>query len=283
MLLNKFQLHLPTTAKEAAELYKSLEDVKIIAGGTFILNSLKLLKTKGTKTAKNVLSLAKIDELKGVSFKDGLLTIQAMTTVNELFKCEYLKDNLLVLRTVCRNISTNPIRNMATIGGNLTCRYTWTEMGAVMIALEATMHFLKSDGTYISSATEDFFKNNARCDALFTHITIAHKPDVKVAYRRVKKTMHVDVPLLAVCVQKEGNSQEWKSTRVSINNGTAFAQRDTLLEDFLNSSKDTKDLPIRAMEHLTKEIYDNRSSEYKQHMFRVSLKQAIAEIIEGEK
>ncbi len=278
MLLNQFQLHLPTSTKEAARLYKELEDVKVLAGGTFILNSLKLLKTKGTKTAKNVLSLAKIDELKGVALKDGMLTIKAMTTVNDLLESSLLKDNLKVLHQVCRNISTNPIRNMATIGGNLTCRYTWTEMGATMIALNATMHFLSADGVESSVSCEDFFKNAARCEALFSHVTIPHNPSAKTTYRRVKKTLHVDVPLLAICVSTELNNKQWSNTRVGVNNGTAFAQRDTALENFLNNAKPSEDLATLAMDHLTKDIYDVRSSEYKQHMFRVSLKQAIVEL-----
>lgn len=281
MLLNEFKLHLPTSTAEAARLYKELEDVKVLAGGTFLLNSLKLLKTKGTKTAKNILSLNKALDLKGIEFKNSILIIKTMTTVNELFNSPLLKDNLKVLHTVCRNISTNPIRNMATIGGNLTCRYTWTEMGAVMIALDATMHFMLPDGKTTTVSAEDFFKNNARCEALFTHITIAHQPAVKVAYRRVKKTIHVDVPLLGVCVRTEVNKNQWKNTRVGINNGTAFAQRDYVLEKFLDSSKPSNDLPVAAMEHLTKEIYDIRSTEYKQHMFRISLRNAIAEIVKG--
>ena len=129
MLLNPVTLHTPKTIAEAASLYASCNEVRIIAGGTFLLNSLKLLKRKGVKTPKNIISLRKIDELKGISTDTEKLTIRTMTTINELFDSSLLTDNFKVLHTVCRNISTNPIRNMATVGGNLTCRYTWTEMG----------------------------------------------------------------------------------------------------------------------------------------------------------
>ena len=159
MLLNPLTLHLPKSALEAAKLFKELEDVKVLAGGTFLLNSMKLLKHKGTKTAKNVLSLAKAEDLKGIELKGGVLTIKAMTTITELFESPLTVDNLSVLHTVCRNISTTPIRNMATVGGNLTCRYTWTEMGAVMIALDAQMHFLSPEGKESVMPAEDFFKN----------------------------------------------------------------------------------------------------------------------------
>src|SRR5450432_1094153 len=106
MLLNPLTLHNPKTVPEAAKLYKELEDSKVLAGGTFLLNSMKLLKTKGTKTSKNILSLCKVDELKGVSVANGVMTIKAMTTINDLFDCPLLTGHLKLLHTVCRNIST---------------------------------------------------------------------------------------------------------------------------------------------------------------------------------
>ena len=216
--------------------------------------------------------------LKGVSFQGDTLTIKAMTRINDLLASPLPDGHLKILHTVCHNISTNPIRNMATVGGNLTCRYTWTEMGAVMIALDAKMHFLGPDGKEDIIAAEDFFKNAARSEKLFTHVTIKTQTAARSAYRRVKKTIHVDIPLLAICVKTEIKGKQWYNTRVGINNGVAFAQRDPILEEFLNKSSSSPDLGKEALEHLTTAIYDTRSSDYKQHMFRVSLKSAIEEI-----
>ena len=278
MLLNPLTLHLPKTSLEAARLYKELEDSKVLAGGTFLLNSMKLLKTKGTKTARNILSLAKVDELKGVSFQGDTLTIKAMTRINDLLESPLPDGHLKILHTVCTNISTNPIRNMATVGGNLTCRYTWTEMGAVAIALDAKMHFLGADGIEEIIAPEDFFKNAARSEKLFTHLTIKTQLNARTAYRRMKKTVHVDIPSLTLCLKTEIKGKQWYNTRVGINNGVAFAQRDPILEDFLNKSSSSSDLGKQALEHLTTSIYDTRSSDYKKHIFRVCIKSAIEEL-----
>jgi len=281
MLLNPLTLHLPKSPLEAARLYKELEDSKILAGGTFLLNSMKLLKSKGTKTARNILSLAQVQDLKGVTLEGDTLTIKAMTRINDLLDAPLPDGHLKILHAVCKNISTNPIRNMATVGGNLTCRYTWTEMGAVMIALDAKMHFLGPDGKEDIIAAEDFFKNAARSEKLFTHVTIKVQKNARTAYRRVKKSVHVDVPLLAVCIKTEINKKAWNNTRIGINNGVAFAQRDPVLEDFLNKSFSSADLAKEALQHLTTTIYDTRSTDYKQHMFRISLKSAIDEIARG--
>ena len=279
MLLRPFTFHAPTSITEAAELYANLDDVKIVAGGTFLLNSLKLLKRKGSKTPSHVISLRKIDELKGIASNQETLTIRAMTVINDLFESPLLVDNFRVLKTVCRNISTNPIRNMATVGGNLTCRYTWTEMGAVMIALDAVLHFVGSDGKGENIAAEDFFKNAAKTSKIFSHVSIKRDKQAIIAYRRVKKTMHVDVPLLAVCVNAHIVNGRMDRVRVAVNNGTSFAQRDSVLEKFLNGAVCETRIAQEALDHLDKNIYDTRSDDYKKHMFRVSLKNAIAEIV----
>lgn len=279
MLLNPVAFHSPRTLKEAAQLYAELKDVKLLAGGTFVLNSLKMLKRKGTKTPSNIISLRKIDELKGVRMHGDSLVISAMTVINDLFVSELLTGHFAILRTVCRNISTNPIRNMATVGGNLTCRYTWTEMGAVMLALNAQMHFIGSDGQESVISAEDFFKNAAKSDKIFTHVTIKRDPSARVAYRRVKKTMHVDVPLLAVCVKIAVKDGVIREPRVTVNSGTTFAQRDHILEKFLEGAPARVQTAQEALEHLDVNIYDKRSDDYKSHMFRVSIRSALLETI----
>lgn len=283
MLLNPLTFHAPRTIKEAAELYGGLEDARIIAGGTFLLNSLKLLKRKGTKTPKHVISLRKIDELKGVSLSGDTLIIRAMTVINDLYDSPLLTDNFKILRTVCKNISTNPIRNMATVGGNLTCRYTWTEMGAVMIALEADLHFVGPQGKEEIISAENFFKNAAKSDKVFTYVSIKRDKNARFAYRRIRKTMHVDIPLLAVCVKTNFEGNQFSQTRVTVNNGATFAQRDYGLEDFLNKSTANPQIGQQALDHLDTNIYDKRSDDYKKHMFRVSLKSAIEELVNNRR
>src|SRR3569833_3396929 len=101
MLLNQLTLHTPKTTSEAAKLFKELEDSKVLAGGTFLLNTLKLLKHKGTKTPKNILSLAKVADLKGISFDGKTLTIKTMTTITEIFDNPVISEHFPILHTIC--------------------------------------------------------------------------------------------------------------------------------------------------------------------------------------
>ncbi len=277
MLLQPFTFHTPQTIKEAAKLQATLKDARILAGGTFLLNSLKLMKRKGSQTPANVISLRKIKELKDVYVKDTTLIIGAMTIVNDLYDSGLLEGNSAILRTVCKNISTNPIRNMATIGGNLTCRYTWTEFGSVMLALEANMHFSDQDGKEEIVSAENFFKNAAKSDKIFSHVSIKLDKTASVSYQRVKKSANVDIPLLAVCIKTNLIDKKLTNTIVAINSGIGFAQRDHKLENFLNTQSLDPKLGKQILDHLDTEIYDKRGDDYKKHMFRISLKNAIEE------
>lgn len=279
MLINTLTLHVPTSLTEALQLYGSLANVRLQAGGTFLLNSLKLLKRKGAKTPEHVISLRKIGELQTLKADQDRLTIGSMTTINDIFDSPLLEDNFSLLKTVCRNISTDPIRNMATLGGNLTCRYTWTEMPAVMIALDAQLHFKGADGQEEILSAQDFFKNSAKTNKILTHVVIKRDKKAVIVYRRVKKTPFVDIPLLSICIKTYLDGGRFVNPCVSVNNCVNFAQRDTVLEEFLNGKPCSAQLSEEALDHLDSKIYDTRSDDYKKHMFRVSIKSAIKEIV----
>ncbi len=280
MLLNPLTFHAPTSISEAVSLYSSLENVKLQAGGTFLLNSLKLLKRKGMKTPDHVISLRKIEELKGISQKGGFLTIKAMTTVTDLLESPMLTGNMAILKIAAKNISTHAIRNMATIGGNLTCRYTWTEMPAIMVGLEADLHFMGADGKEEVIPAEEFYQKSAKTDKLFTHISIKKDPTACMAYQRVKKTPNVDIPMLSLLVKTSFSGNQFTNTRVSINNCVGFAKRDRTLENFLNQNNRSKKIAQEALDHLDTSIYDTRSSDYKKHVFRTCIKNVLTEIVE---
>lgn len=279
MLLNPFTFHTPESLEELCTIYSKLDNVRLQAGGTFLINALKLQKRKGTKTPEHVIGLHKVSELKGISADDNALRIGAMVTVDELAASETLIDNFEIFKLVCRNISTQPIRNMATIGGNLTCRYTWTEMPAVCIGLEATLFFVDKTGASHSLSAEDFFKKAAKTDGILTHISIPRDASARTIYRRVSKTVGVDIPQLSLLMKANIDGNQISDIRVAINNCVGFAQRDYALEDFLRAKTITPSLVEEALDHAEQSIYDTRSSDYKKHMFRVSLESALEEIL----
>jgi len=279
MQLKPFKYHIPKTLDEAARLYADLDSVKLQAGGTFLINTLRHLKKIGSIGPKNVISLSAIDELKMISADKNTLTLGAMSTIDDIFNSQHLQDNFSILKSACKNLATQPIRNMGTIGGNLTSRFSWTELPAVMMALDATLHFVDKDKKEYSMSAEDFFEKKAKTDYILSHITIPKNTKQHLSYQRVSKSNGVDIPLLSLCIRTEHKGRNLANCCVAVNNCVSFTQRDKELEQFLNENSKSKKLADKAVHHLNYRIYDERGSDYKKHMFRVSIKQAINEII----
>ena len=73
--------------------------------------------------------------------------------------------------------------------------------------------------------------------------------------------------------------KKFTKTRVAVNNCVNFAQRDSKLEEFLNGKACSPAIVEEALKHLDTTIYDVRSEDYKKHMFRVSIKKAIEQLV----
>ncbi|MBF0521727.1 MAG: FAD binding domain-containing protein [Candidatus Omnitrophica bacterium] len=277
MQLNPLTLHLPQTIAEADELYAKLDNIKILAGGTFLVNSLKNLKNKGLKTPDNIISLKKIPELHAISLENGILSLGAMVTLDDIINSSVIAKEFGILKTVSSQIATTPIRHMATVGGNLTCRYTWTELPTIMVALNARLHFTSNGKEEIVEA-ENFFKNAAKTNKILTKITIPKEENLVVSYRRATRTAAIDIPMLSVCIKTCLKNKTFADTQVTVNNGTVFCQRDNLLENFLNQKPFSPTLATEAIGQLKSPIYETKDDDYKRHMFEVSIKQALEEI-----
>jgi len=283
MLLEPFNFHSPKNTTEAIKLCEGLDKYRILAGGTFLINNLKLLKRKGLKAPEHIISLSKISDLNGILKAKDTLTIKAMTSINAIAASTDLDGYSEAIKTAAEGIATTPIRNMATIGGNLTCRYTWTELPAVMIALGANMHFLRKNGKENIIPAEEFYKNGAKTTELFEKVTIKEQPSSFASYQRVSKLSEIDIPLLAVCIKATINKNKFSDTRVVINNTKEFAQRDTKLENFLNTSSCDAKVSDEALKHLDKILYAAEGDDYKSHISGTCVKNAITELISKSK
>lgn len=283
MLINPIKFYRPQTVKEAVELYSSLDSVKLLAGGTFVVNNLKSSKKAGRKTNANLISLKGIKSLKGLSFSKGALTINSMATITEIFECPDLQDNLSVLKDACNDLGTTQIRNMATIGGNIACRYTWTEMPAVLIALESTLKFADKNNKLKSMSAEEFFLNSAKTDNILTSIIIKHKTGSFAAYQRFTESAAIGLPLGALCIKTDLNGGCFSNTRVVLNTTNSFPKRDNVLEEFLNGKKSADTIADESPKNIDKNIIGKLNNEYQKHMFEISIKNAVKDIIKNSK
>lgn len=107
---------IPSSISEAAKL-AATQDVTILAGGTDLMLQFEMGKV--TLKDSSLMSLRKLDELRNISEKDGVIEIGALCTISELLNSELLQDVAPVLCDTALCFAGSQIRNTATLGGNI--------------------------------------------------------------------------------------------------------------------------------------------------------------------
>jgi len=114
--LPAFQLHQPSTLDEALSLLAGAGDgCRLVAGGTDLWPNMK----RRHQSASTVISLQAVDELHGIVDSEEGLAIGAMTSLDEVAADPRIRAHYPALATAVDSISSPPLRNMGTIGGNL--------------------------------------------------------------------------------------------------------------------------------------------------------------------
>jgi len=118
--MKNFEFVNPTSVGEALkQLSAEPGEVKVIAGGTDILDELK----EGIVSPKKVVNLATVKELNYVKFSaDSGLTLGAMATVTDVATNAAVLERYGVLAEAALGVASPQIRNQGTVGGNLCQR-----------------------------------------------------------------------------------------------------------------------------------------------------------------
>jgi len=123
--LPPFHFHQPSTIEEALDVIAGGDpSIRLVAGGTDLWPNMKRRHQK----AETVVSLMKIDELHKISEINGAgpdtgagtgLSIGATTLLDDVVRSSEVRERFPALARATASISSPPLRNMATLGGNL--------------------------------------------------------------------------------------------------------------------------------------------------------------------
>ena len=116
MRLPPFLYLAPRTCDEAlAMMSRYGGKVRIVAGGTDVMNLLR----QRLLTPSYVMSLKGVADLTGIKRKKGALVIAAGTTLRDIEEAPDIRRSFAAIAQSAALVAAPPIRNMATIGGNL--------------------------------------------------------------------------------------------------------------------------------------------------------------------
>jgi 4-hydroxybenzoyl-CoA reductase subunit beta len=115
MSLPEFQLAHPRALPEAIAHLREHEGVRILAGGTDLLPSMR----QKLFEPQHVLDIRHLPELRGIRETEQGIEIGALTTLSEIEHSTILKKNYVVLTEAAKAVASPVLRNMGTVGGNI--------------------------------------------------------------------------------------------------------------------------------------------------------------------
>jgi xanthine dehydrogenase small subunit len=136
--------------------------------------------------------------LRGVKLENGHYKIGASATVSDLKASSAMNGDFPFLQKHLKLVSSTPIRNMATIAGNLVNASPIGDMTVFLLALNATITLKNRVGVEREIALKDFYKGyktlDKTPDEILTTIRFPQpKGDYHFNFEKVSKRTHLDI------------------------------------------------------------------------------------------
>jgi aerobic carbon-monoxide dehydrogenase medium subunit len=147
-----FDYHAPATIDEVVGLLAELDDAKVLAGGQSFIPLLSMRLA----VFEHVIDLRRIEELRGIERRDGVVRIGASTTQATAERDAEVARSVPLLSRALPLIGHFQIRNRGTIGGSLAHADPASELPAVALALDAEFEVLSTRGRRLIPAAEFF-------------------------------------------------------------------------------------------------------------------------------
>jgi carbon-monoxide dehydrogenase medium subunit len=155
MYLPEFSFHQPVSVQDAIGLLGQKPNAVAMAGGTDLLVEMK----KGLRRHEDIVSLAKIDELKLITEDEMNLYIGACATHNEIISSAIVIKVLPVLAEAASKIGSEQVRNSGTLGGNLCTAASCCDSAPVLLAMNASVEIISTAGIRTFPLSEFFTFN----------------------------------------------------------------------------------------------------------------------------
>ncbi|PZC45054.1 MAG: carbon-monoxide dehydrogenase medium subunit [Chloroflexi bacterium] len=292
-MLKPFQLHEPTTVEEAISvLGKFGDDASVYAGGTELLLAMK----EGLLSYDHLVNIKAIPGLDVVDYDEstGVLTVGATATHRALEYSPLVGEKFSLISDVEHRVANVRVRNVGTLGGNLCFAEPHSDPGVFLLLYDAEVELVGSGGARKQSV-EDFilgpYETTREPDELLTTIEVPRLPEgsrhayIKFGYHErpslgLGLVARVDNGTLAdirIAVGSVGPKP------VRVRNAEERLRGASLADLFGNTqSSALLDEAGRMMAEAAEPVTDlHGSAEYKEHLLRVFLEEALEEATRG--
>ncbi|MGH2542465.1 MAG: FAD binding domain-containing protein [Ardenticatenaceae bacterium] len=281
-----------SVAEAVSLLQQHGDDAKVLAGGHSLLPAMKLRLSQPAV----LIDIGRIAELRGIEQReDGSLRIGALTTYAEIAADEQLQQSHAALTDACSVIGDAQVRNCGTIGGNLSHNDPASDLPAVALALNATLHVTGSGGARAIPADEfivGLLETALAADEIVTAVEFPAPGEgagsAYVKFENPASGYAICGVAAAVRISETRGGPSVEDVRVAVNGALDHARRLTAVEDALRGGPhDMHDVPSEsAAQHAADGLNEgdfmsdiHADAAYRVHLTRVLTRRALEKAV----
>jgi aerobic carbon-monoxide dehydrogenase medium subunit len=257
------------SVEEAIELLGRDEDAKVLAGGHSLLPAMKLRISRPTV----LVDIGRLDDLRYVREDGDRIAIGALTRHDALVRDPVLAARCALVPRTVELIGDPQVRHRGTIGGSVAHADPASDLGAVVLALDAELVARGPDGERTIPAAEFFtgpFTNVLASQELLTEIRVPSVDrGVYLKYQRSSR----DWATVGVAAAEVGGR-----IQVGLASMGPTSVRAGAVEEALASGASAADAAARAAEGAEPPSDVSASSEYRAHLARVLVRRALEQL-----
>ena len=221
----------PSTINELSNVLINSTSANIIAAGT----DLSLEITQSMKEFSHIVSVNQVIELKEIKDNAKELEIGAAVSYEDAASC--LITNWPDLGPFLQRFASLPIKNWATIGGNIANASPIGDMPPVLIALDAKLKLRKGPVSRTINL-EDFFityKKTVIQQGEFIESIIIPKPseNQRLITHKMSKRYEDDISAVCMAINITSTNNKPESFKIAFGGMSGIPQRSNILENFL--------------------------------------------------
>jgi carbon-monoxide dehydrogenase medium subunit len=261
---------------------------RVIAGGTDLIIQLK----KKEMTARCLVDVTNLDELKGIGLEDGFIRVGACVTHQELASSSLIRERAVALAEGASQVGSPQIRNMGTVGGNIVNAQPAADTVVPLMALEAEVEVATATGTR-RDPLGGLCIGPGQCtvDATAEILTAvrfrALGPSQGSAFERLAKRKALALPILnaAAVVTLNDGGDAFQEVRLAVGPVGPTPSRALQAEEALRGAAVEAQTIAKAMELAAQEAQPRTnplrgSQEYRQEMVKVLLRRSIERAVQ---
>lgn len=242
----------PSNVGDLSQLLSENPSANIVAAGT----DLNLEITQSMKEFSHIVSVNRVSELKQIVEKGSEIEIGSAVSYEEAksILIKYWPD----LDSFLQRFASLPIKNWATIGGNIANASPIGDMAPVMIALESKLKLRKGKSSR-TILLEDFFisyKKTLLEPSEFIESIVIPKPSNqdRLMTHKISKRYEDDISAVCMAINVKFNKSKPNSVKIGIGGMSGIPQRAIELEKVFLDHWDKEGLTSAAYEALNREF-----------------------------